>query len=83
VQSFPYGEFLHERFFGVTMQKNFCVGDYLKLKKLHPCGSDVFYVLYAGSDIKIRCLGCNKEMILPRVKLEKNIKSVVSGVDHD
>ena len=51
------------------------VGDILIMKKPHPCGEYEFEVLRVGSDIKIKCVGCGREVVVPRVKLEKNIKS--------
>ena len=55
----------------------FSEGDVLEMKKKHPCGSDKFDVLQTGSDIKIRCKICGREMTVPRIKLEKNIKKVI------
>lgn len=52
------------------------VGDVLKMKKKHPCGSDSFLVTRVGMDFKIKCLGCNHEVMVPRVKVEKNIKKI-------
>ncbi len=52
------------------------VGDILKMKKKHPCGSDSFSVLRIGMDFKIRCLGCGHEVMAPRSKVEKNIKRI-------
>ena len=52
------------------------VGDVLKMKKKHPCGSDKFLVTRVGMDFKIKCLGCNHEVMVPRVKVEKNIKRI-------
>lgn len=52
------------------------VGDKLLMKKPHPCGGKEFEVLRVGSDIKIRCTTCAHEVVVPRVKLEKNIKSI-------
>ena len=52
------------------------VGDKLLMKKPHPCGGKEFEVLRVGSDIKIRCITCSHEVVVPRVKLEKNIKSI-------
>lgn len=49
----------------------------LELKKEHPCGSKSWEVLRVGMDIKLRCLGCNHEMMLPRRKVEKSIKRIV------
>lgn len=56
--------------------KRFAVGDILVMKKPHPCDKKAvrFSVLTIGSDIKIRCLCCNREVVVPRVKLEKNIR---------
>lgn len=61
--------------------KNFTVGDTLNMKKNHACSKNAkqFLVLMAGSDIKVKCLSCSREMIIPRVKLEKSIKNVVKA----
>ena len=55
---------------------NISVGDVITLKKKHPCGSFEWQVSRIGADFKIKCLGCNREMMLPRVKVEKSIKKV-------
>ena len=52
------------------------VGDKLIMKKNHPCGSNEFSVLRIGMDFRIRCLGCGREGMVPRVKAEKNIKRI-------
>ena len=54
----------------------FEIKDTLTLKKKHPCGSDTFTVLRTGSDVKIVCKGCAREMTLERIRLEKMIKRV-------
>ena len=53
-----------------------CVGDTLKLKKKHPCGSFDFKVLRIGSDIRIVCAGCGRDLTIPREELEKSIKKI-------
>ena len=53
------------------------VGDILKLKKQHPCGSKEWEVLRVGADFRLKCLGCGHELMTPRHKAEKNIKSVI------
>ena len=53
------------------------VGDILTMKKPHPCGAKEFLVLRSGMDFRIRCTGCGREVMLPRAKIEKNIKKVV------
>ena len=52
------------------------VGDVLRMKKPHPCGSLEFTVLRVGMDFKLRCQGCGHEVMLPRSKAEKNLRKV-------
>ncbi len=52
------------------------VGDTLELKKKHPCGATLFRVMRIGSDIRIVCDGCGRDMVMPREKLEKAIKKI-------
>ena len=52
------------------------VGDHLLMKKEHPCGSREWLVLRVGMDFRMRCCGCCHEIMAPRSKIEKNIKSV-------
>ena len=49
-------------------------GDILTLKKVHPCGSDRFEVIRAGADIRLKCLGCGRVILLPRRSIEKSLK---------
>jgi hypothetical protein len=53
------------------------VGDILEMKKQHPCGNKRFRVLRVGMDFKIKCEQCGHEIMLPRVKAEKNIKKII------
>lgn len=46
----------------------------LVMKKPHPCGSERFRVVRAGSDIRMICLGCGRDLTLPRLSLEKKIR---------
>lgn len=54
------------------------VGDKLVMKKPHPCGSNQFAVLRIGMDFKLRCMGCSHEIMAPRSKIEKRIKSIIT-----
>lgn len=58
-------------------------GDILQMKKPHPCGSKEFLVLRAGMDFKIRCKGCGHEIMVPRLKCEKNIKKILREKTQD
>jgi hypothetical protein len=58
-------------------QTEYQVGDVLKMKKNHPCGGNTFDLLRIGMDFKIRCQKCGHEVMVPRNKITKNIKSVI------
>lgn len=53
------------------------VGDILRLRKKHPCGGDQWEVLKSGVDMRLQCLTCQRVVLIPRVKLEKQVKQVV------
>ena len=52
------------------------LGDVLTMKKAHPCGEKRWTVLRTGADLRLRCLGCGHEIMQPRFKIEKNIRTV-------
>ena len=58
------------------MSMDIQVGDILTMKKEHPCGEKRWLVLRTGMDFKLRCLGCGHEVMGPRNKFERNIRSV-------
>ena len=55
----------------------FSAGDILEMKKPHPCGSRQFRCERGGSDIRVVCTLCGRDMTIPRIKLEKSIKKVI------
>ena len=57
------------------------VGDTLELKKPHPCGEKRFRVMRVGSEVRILCSGCGRDMVLDRVKLEKAIRKLIPSED--
>ena len=52
------------------------LNDILTMKKAHPCGEKRWQVLRTGADFRLKCLGCGHEVMTPRFKAEKNIRSV-------
>lgn len=52
------------------------VGNIIKLKKQHPCGSKEWEVLRVGADFRLKCLGCEHQVMMPRTTLEKNVKEI-------
>ena len=57
--------------------------DILEIKKPHPCGNKQFLVLRSGMDFKLRCVKCGHEIMIPRVKAEKNIKKIIRENNND
>ena len=55
------------------------IGDTLVMKKPHPCGGHRFAVLRAGMDFRLRCETCGHEMMVPRNKIERHVKSIERG----
>lgn len=53
------------------------VGDQVKMRKAHPCGSDLWTITFVGSDIKIKCDKCARIVMLDRPTFEKRLKKIV------
>ena len=52
------------------------VGDIVKLKKQHPCGSYEWEVLRVGMDFRLKCTGCAHMIMIPRKTVEKSVKNI-------
>ena len=53
------------------------VGMKVEMKKPHPCGENKWLLERVGADIKIRCLGCDRQIMLPRKSFEKGMKKIL------
>lgn len=53
------------------------VGDIVKMKKTHPCGSDRWEIMRTGMDFGLKCLGCSRWIMIPRPKFEKAVKTIL------
>ena len=59
------------------MEKNiYEVGDIVKLKKQHPCGTNEWEILRVGADFRLRCIGCGHQVMIARKLVEKNTKGL-------
>lgn len=56
--------------------KKYKVGDIISLKKGHPCGENKWQIERLGADIKIKCLGCEKNIWLKRIEFDKKIRKI-------
>jgi hypothetical protein len=54
------------------------VGDIVRLRKPHPCGGFEWEIVRIGADIGLRCLKCRHRVLVPRSRIEKRIKKVLS-----
>lgn len=60
------------------MVNEYRMGGVVELKKQHPCGSFEWKVVRIGADIGLRCLSCQRKVMMPRSTLDKRLKSVVT-----
>ena len=58
------------------------INDCLIMKKKHPCGSDKWEVLRVGADFRLKCCGCGHMVMLPRTKVEKNVKKIEKTLEN-
>lgn len=61
--------------------KDIQVGDVVKMKKAHPCGSDEWEITRTGMDFGMKCCGCGHYVMLARTKFEKAAKAVVKSAE--
>jgi hypothetical protein len=55
------------------------VGDRVRMRKPHPCGGYEWEVTRIGADIRLRCLTCDRRVMLPRSKFEKRVKAILNA----
>ena len=56
---------------------------YLNFKKQHPCGSKDWEVLRIGADFRLKCKGCDHQIMIPRPQAEKNIRNIQRKEDSE
>ena len=59
------------------MVETFELGNIVQMKKMHPCGTHQFEIIRVGADVKIKCTGCGRIIMLPRGKFQKDAKKIV------
>ena len=57
-------------------QYQYEVGDIVKLKKQHPCGSSEWEILRIGADFRLKCMGCGHQIMIARRQVEKNTRGL-------
>lgn len=56
----------------------FHLGDIVRLKKKHPCGSYEWEILRVGADFRLKCVGCGHQVMMKRTLVEKNLKGITA-----
>ena len=57
------------------------VGDIVKLKKPHPCGSQEWEILRVGADFRLKCQGCGHQVMVSRRLVEKNTRGLIKKTE--
>ena len=52
------------------------VGDVIRMKKKHPCGSYEWEILRVGADFRLKCTGGGHQIMITRKLVEKNTKEI-------
>ena len=55
----------------------YSIGDKVKMKKPHPCGGYNWEITRVGMDFRIKCLTCERQLLIPRAQFEKSVKQVI------
>lgn len=61
----------------IYMTLDYKLGNIVIMKKPHPCGTNKWQITRVGADIKIKCIECNREIMLPRIDFNKKLKKVI------
>ena len=59
------------------MKNDYKLGSIVVMKKAHPCGYNEWEITRLGADIKIKCIGCGRNIMLPRIEFNKKIKKIL------
>lgn len=60
---------------------NYKLNDVVIMKKPHACQTNEWQITRVGVDIKIKCIKCNREIMMDRLEFEKKLKKVIGGKD--
>ena len=66
-----------------NMADRFEVGDVIRMKKPHPCGSHEWEILRVGADFRLKCAGCGHQIMVSRKLVEKNTRQIIKKAQPD
>ena len=59
------------------MIDTFGLGDRVILKKPHACGENLWEIVRVGADVKLKCSGCERVIMLDRLGFLKRAKKLL------
>ena len=59
------------------LEKEYKLGSIVMMKKEHPCGTNEWEITRIGADIKIKCVNCDRSVMLPRIEFNKKLKRII------
>ncbi len=59
------------------------LGNIVVMKKGHPCGANEWEIVRLGADIKIKCQGCKRCVMMPRIEFNKKLKKIIGGQNEE
>ena len=62
---------------------DFELGDVIKMKKAHPCGTNQWEILRVGMDFRLKCCGCGHQVMLPRKQVDKSFRGKIAQNDQE
>ncbi len=63
------------------MDNDIRLGDVVRTRKPHPCGADTWVVIRTGADIKIKCRGCGRIVMLDREEFLRKRKATLERAE--
>ena len=63
------------------MEKIYNLGTKVVMKKPHACGTNEWVITRVGVDIKLKCINCNREIMMDRLEFEKKLRRIVNEED--
>ena len=63
------------------MKNNYKLGDIVEMKKPHACQTNKWQITRMSVDIKIKCINCNREIMMDRLEFDKKLKKIIGGND--
>jgi hypothetical protein len=57
--------------------KEYHLNDLVVMKKPHPCGTNEWKIIRMGADIRIKCMNCDRSILMPRQEFDRKLKKII------